>query len=66
MLERFAFGPSRSDFRSGLTDWARNLIWIFLARGGFGAKTSIYSYWIFLDSLGFSRAKRDLSMGYTG
>jgi hypothetical protein len=35
-----------------------------LARSRFAAKTPDYEGWIFLDFLGFSRPKRDLSMGY--
>jgi hypothetical protein len=40
------------------------LIWVFLADRCFGAKTSLSSYWISLDFLGFSRPNRDFSMGY--
>jgi hypothetical protein len=40
-------------------------LWVFLARGRFAAKTLINGYLISLDFLGFSRPKRDLSMGYT-
>jgi hypothetical protein len=35
-----------------------------LALGLFAAKTPFIGYWISLDFLGFSRPKRDLSMGY--
>ena len=40
------------------------LVWVFLAPSPFAAKTPILSYWISLDFLGFSRPKRDFSMGY--
>ena len=39
-------------------------IWIFLARRRSAAKTPDFGGWISLDFLGFSRPKRDLSMGY--
>ena len=41
-------------------------VWISLARRSFGWKTPDFGGWISLDFLGFSRAKRDLSMGYAG
>jgi hypothetical protein len=37
-----------------------------LETGLFTAKTRVFSYWKSLDFLGFSRAKRAFSMGYTG
>jgi hypothetical protein len=36
-----------------------------LGRRRFAAKPKDYGYWISLDFLGFSRANRDFSMGYT-
>jgi hypothetical protein len=36
----------------------------FLETGRLAAETPLFSYWIFLDFLGFSRPNRDLSMGY--
>jgi hypothetical protein len=41
-------------------------IWVFLVPDRFAAKTPAYEGWISLDFLGFSRLKRDLSMGYAG
>ncbi len=41
-------------------------VWISLARRSFGWKTPDFGGWISLDFLGFSRSKRDLSMGYAG
>jgi hypothetical protein len=38
----------------------------FLGPGHFNEKGPVYRYRISLDSLGFSRPKRDLSMGYAG
>jgi hypothetical protein len=38
----------------------------FLGPGRLLAKTPNYEGWLSLDFLGFSRQKRDLSMGYTG
>jgi hypothetical protein len=37
----------------------------FLGPGHFAMKTPAFERWISLDFLGFSRPKRDLSMGYT-
>src|SRR5579872_6456599 len=37
--------------------------WVFLARRGSPAKAPVKAYWKGLDLLGFSRPKRDLSMG---
>jgi hypothetical protein len=37
-----------------------------LAGSRFAAKAAFYNYWILLDFLGFSRPKRDFSVGYTG
>jgi hypothetical protein len=39
-------------------------IWVFLARRRCAANTPDFGGWISLDFLGFSRANRDLSMGY--
>jgi hypothetical protein len=39
-------------------------VWVFLAAGLFGTNSSDFGRWISLDFLGFSREKRDLSMGY--
>jgi hypothetical protein len=41
-----------------------SIVWIFLARGRFAAKTPAHECWISLDFLGFSRQNPDLSMGY--
>jgi hypothetical protein len=38
----------------------------FLGPRRFGAKTPAFEPWICLDFLGFSRPKRDFSMGYAG
>jgi hypothetical protein len=38
----------------------------FLETGQLSAKTKDFRYWIFLDFLGFSRPKRDFSMGCAG
>jgi hypothetical protein len=42
---------------------ARSIVWDFLARGSFAAKTPDHEGWISLDFLGFSRPNRDFSMG---
>jgi hypothetical protein len=44
---------------------ARWPIWFFLARRRFAAKIPAKGYWISLDFLGFSRPKRDFSVGST-
>jgi hypothetical protein len=51
-----------STLRCGGTDVL--LIWVFLAHRDFAAKSPVHGYWILLDSLGFSRAKRASSIGY--
>ena len=43
----------------------RRSVWVFLARRRFAAKTPAIEGWIHVDFLGFSRANRDFSMGYT-
>jgi hypothetical protein len=49
----------------GRATLARWTVWFFLAPACFSTKTPTYERWISLDFLGFSRPKRDLSMGYT-
>ena len=44
----------------------RRSIWVSLVRRRFATNTPDFEGWISLDFLGFSRPKRDLSMGYTG
>jgi hypothetical protein len=49
---------------SGCDTSARSIVWDFLARGCFAAKTPDHKGFISLDFLGFSRPNRDFSMGY--
>ncbi len=68
-LDRFAFRATRTSgwpVSAAAATPARSIVWVFLARGLFVAKTPDYAYWILLDFLGFSRPNRDFSMGYTG
>ena len=44
----------------------RGSVWDFLARACLALETPGKGGWISLDFLGFSRVKRDLSMGYAG
>jgi hypothetical protein len=63
--ERFAVGRNRGVCLIGRAGrpLARS-IWIFLDRHGFAPESPENKAWISLDFLGFSRLKRDFSMGY--
>jgi hypothetical protein len=57
--------PSKAGTKHlGRDAWSNRSVWVFLARRRLPAKTPDYAYWFSLDSLGFSRVNRDLSMGY--
>jgi hypothetical protein len=50
---------ARPDFRSEPAP-----VWVFLFPAELPPKNLIYRYWVRLDFLGFSRANREISMGY--
>src|SRR5260370_20112929 len=60
---RFGYASQPADW-SPTQRWPGGPVWFFLAPGCFSTKTPAFERWISLDFLGFSRPKRDLSMGY--